>query len=34
MPALQSLFESYDYEKQHKMVSMLLEKMEEVCILG
>nr|XP_054754813.1 coiled-coil domain-containing protein 134-like [Lytechinus pictus]XP_054775336.1 coiled-coil domain-containing protein 134-like [Lytechinus pictus] len=32
MPALQSLFESYDYEKQHKMVIMLLEKMEEMLV--
>lgn len=30
MPALQSLFESYELDKQHKMVAMLLEKMEEM----
>eukprot|EP00057_Strongylocentrotus_purpuratus_P030787 XP_782719.2 PREDICTED: coiled-coil domain-containing protein 134 [Strongylocentrotus purpuratus] len=32
MPALQSLFESYDFEKQHKMVSLLLEKMEQMLV--
>ncbi|XP_071489007.1 coiled-coil domain-containing protein 134-like [Diadema antillarum] len=32
VPALQSLFESYEHEKQFKMVAMLLEKMEEMLL--